>query len=89
MKTLLHLSDAEITVERDLTKVGVQEVFKRLKRKAKLFEKERTNNEVFCFHVRWIGWDVEFDEQATDLKEFEEQTREDEAQRKVHGVEPL
>ena len=89
MKTLLHLSDAEITVERDRTKVGVQEVFKRLKRKAKQFEKERMNGEVFCFYVRWIGWDVEFDEQATDLKEFEEQTREEEAQRKALGAEPL
>ena len=67
MKSILHLSDAEITVERDLTKSGVKEVFKRLKMKAKKFQKERKGDEVFCFHVRWIGWDVEFDEKATDL----------------------
>ena len=61
MKNMLHVEKIE-EYHPDPTKEEVKAVFERLMDQAKQFKETRQGDEVFCFYVRWIGWDVELDQ---------------------------
>ena len=57
MRNLLHVE--KIKEVDDPTKEDVKAVFEGLKKQADEFNRTRKGDEIFCFYVRWIGWDVE------------------------------
>ena len=75
MKNLLHVN--KILDYDDPTKEQVKAVFEGLMKKAKEFNQTRKGGEVFCFYIRWIGWDVERQQEKEKVVKTDQSDEED------------